>query len=492
MNTRLRTVLLAGLLLAIGASLLYWWSIPRLLEVSPPDGTTAVSAGSPIRLTFSHRMQEASLIKRLAIVPNHAGTYTWQGKTLVFTPGQPWPEGATIRVKLEAGGLTAGLLSLPLPEGKSWSFRIRQPRLAYLYPANRPADLYLLNPFSGETQRLTNLPGGIQDFCVNASGTAIYYSVRNGEEDSAIYRLDLPASESVLPTPEATPQATHPSPQLTSILILDCPQAQCESPAISPKGDYLAYERTSVLGSDTPHYPQVWYIPLPLEKPVNPGSTPAQPLLPVRAGDAGHQTLQPMWSPSGLLSLYDTNAAAFVFLDIATGQQTLFPNQTGQPGTWHPNGRDFVTPEIFFIDINASDMLTGTQPLADSQLILFNRVAGTTQDLTPAKDMEDAAPAFSPDGTSLAFARKYLDVERWTPGRQLWLMRTGSQEARPLTNDPFYNHFDIAWSPEGDRLAYVRFNQAVFTEPPEIWMIDPLTDQETRLVIGGYTPQWIP
>jgi Tol biopolymer transport system component len=61
-----------------------------------------------------------------------------------------------------------------------------------------------------------------------------------------------------------------------------------------------------------------------------------------------------------------------------------------------------------------------------------------------------------------------------------------------MTNDPLYNHYDFAWSPTGNRLAFVRFNQSTLTEPPEVWTIDPQTGQASQIILGGYAPQWIP
>ena len=43
--------------------------------------------------------------------------------------------------------------------------------------------------------------------------------------------------------------------------------------------------------------------------------------------------------------------------------------------------------------------------------------------------VEDVSPVFSPDGKWIAFARRYLDPLRWTPGRQVWLMRADGTEA---------------------------------------------------------------
>jgi hypothetical protein len=71
-------------------------------------------------------------------------------------------------------------------------------------------------------------------------------------------------------------------------------------------------------------------------------------------------------------------------------------------------------------------------------------------------------------------------------------MRPDGSDAHPLTNDPYFNHYQFAWSPSNDQLAFVRFNQTVLTEPPELWVIDPVSTRANRLVVGGYFPQWIP
>lgn len=429
-------------------------------------------------------MREVSVTERLSIQPDTQGSFAWQGDTLVFTPHQSWSAGETVQVELASGSRAAGLLSLPVHQDEKWSFTIRQPRLAYLYPAEGPANLYVMNPLTGESESLTGGAGGVQDFHVNANGTAVYYSVRSGQGGSNIYRLELPTGQSLTSREESTPVAMEANPER----ILSCPRAQCRVPVVSPDGSYLAYERTALPGGDQPNYPQVSLLPLTA------GDLPlsdASPAL-VLAGDPLHQTLQPAWSPDGLLIFYDTNEAAFIIIDPNDGERARFLNQTGQPGAWHPNGLYYVAPEIFFLGENISDSLSDLEPLANSHLLLFDWQSNLTQDLTPGENMEDTAPAFSPDGDYLAFARKFLDVQRWTPGRQLWLARFGSAEASPLTDAPLYNHFEFAWSPAGDQLAFVRFNQSALTEPPEIWLIDPSTGQANRLIVGGYAPQWLP
>ncbi len=480
MNRRL-TILLFLMVLVPGAGIVYLLGAPRLESVSPEVDAFSVPAGTDLRLKFSRRMQPDTVTQRLEITPPQEGNYSWEGSTLIFTPNQLWPSGAKVDVRLKRGARAAGLLSLPLGADSSWSFTIGQPRLAYLHPADTAANLYVLNPSTDQVQQVTDSGAGILEFDVNATGTMIFYSARNAQDGGDLYRLDGVSKFSQEDPNQPTPQPGEP------VLILDCKGAQCRSPKVSPHDDYLAYEVTGVLGSGQPTYSQVWYLPLPA-----PGQDaqdpPPQPIL---AGEMDHQSVLPAWSPDGLLSYYDTNLAEFVFLDPKSGQTNVFQNNTGQPGTWDSSGNDFVAPEISLLPSGDPNQ-TGLEQLSNSHLIRYDIENKTSQDLSKDENLEDTAPVFSPDGQFLAFARRFLSVERWTPGRQLWLMRSDGSQPHPLTNDPYFNHFEFAWNPNGQQLAFVRFNQTDLTEPPEIWLIDPETTRAYRLVAGGYAPQWIP
>ena len=480
---RFRWFLPLPLVLILGLVLGYRWFTPKLLEVIPTDGEAAISPGSTIRLVFSRPMDVNSIAESLTINPSRTGSFSQLGNEIIFEPDEPWSAGETVRLQLSPGGRAATWPALHQRQAKTWSFKIRQPRLAYLYPAEGPANLYTIDPQTGEIQGLIVRSEGILDYAINANGSSIYFSTKNDQGGSDIYRIDV--NEMQLPP---TQDDSAPTGSFSQTLIFTCPDATCRTPIVSPQEDYLAFERTAHSAASEPDYPQVWYLPL---QTINQTGSTSKPI-PVLAGEDQHQTLQPAWSPDGLLTFYDKTSMAFIFLDPRSGDRFEFPNQTGQPGDWHPNGQEYVASEIFFVNMNPTGTLTATSQLAASHLILFNRQDGNVQDLSQADDLEDTSPAFSPRGTFLAFARKYLDVQRWTPGRQIWLMDFGSRQTDQLTNDPSYNHYSFSWSPSGDHLAYTRFNETMLTEPPEIWIINPLTGARNRLVVGGYNPKWLP
>jgi Tol biopolymer transport system component len=470
-------ILLLGvvILVALTAAIL-WFGAPRLVAFTPQAAAVDVPAAAVLQLKFSRPMQPSSVEDRLTIEPSGAGSFTWDGKTLTVTPKSHWPAGAVVQVKLRRGARAAGWLSLATNQDASWTFTVRQPRLLYLYPSDAASNLYLYDLRTQESKPLTDILVGILEYDVTFDGSAVYYSVRNAQGGSDIYRLGL---EPALENSKAE-------------IILACGLAECRAPRLSRQEDYLAYERIAPAGSQEPAYSQVWVAKLTPRDPQTGWVSLAADSPPQRAGDALNQTSQPDWSPDGILSFYDTNRKAFVVLDPRSGKGTNLPNQTGEPGSWQPDSKAYLAPELIANAGGSAQTTPDLKPFTSSHLIRYQIETGTMQDLSQAEVLEDTAPAYAPDGAQVAFARKFLDVRRWTPGRQLWLMNADGSNARQITNDPDYNHFDFAWEPGGERLAYVRFNQSAPTDPPAVYLYDFTKGYESEIVVGGYSPAWLP
>ena len=473
MRNRLLPVLVILVISLVSVAALVYWASPKILNVSPGDNEKGVGAGSQIAITFSRRMREDMVMARLELTPSREGSYEWEETTLTFTPDQPWENSEQVNVKLHEGARAIGLLALPVWQPFEWTFYTGEPRLVYLYPADGPANIYIKNLTTGESEQLTNIPSGVLGYDIESGGNLLYYSRRNGQSNSSVYQIILNDKTGDKP-----------------VEIIQCVQATCSAISVSPQGNYLAYERTSTPGGEAPSYPQVWIMPLPKGDELIMQSSPTSE--PYLAGEPLHQTIQPHWSPDGRLTFYDTNQAAFVVINPDGSEPLLIPNQTGQPGSWHPSGSSYVAAEITFIDGENLDNKLDIEQIGSSHLLQFNLENRSFQDMTEMDNLEDTTPVHSPDGSRLAFARKYLTVERWTPGRQLWVMSSDRRQAEQLTNEPFYNHFNMVWSPSSDLLAYVRFNQTQPIEPPQIWVIDLQNNLANQLIEGGYAPSWIP
>lgn len=448
------------LLLLTGGSILVWRSLPAVAQVSPPDGAGQVPVAAPLRLTFSRQMRPETVKAHLKTDPPRGGKFEWQGNTLLFTPDHPWPGGQKITVTLESGARSAGLPGLPLPGKFTWSFTTSQSLLAYLWPANSRADIYALDPLSGEVLSMTQ-NANVLDFSVGWDGLVLYFSAPNSEGGADLYQL------------ERLKAVSAPRGMATPVQILTCGAVACRLPQPSPDGNWLAYERILPMGDSGVDNSQVWLLNLPT------GDNE-------QIGEEGHLTRNPSWSSNGALAYDDRERKVFVVYNPETRQAQYLLNGTGEPGSWSPDGSAYLAADIFY-------SIEYSQTIGSSHLMLYDLKSGQVRDLTQDLNLEDATPAFSPDGKMIAFGRKYLDEARWTPGRQLWLMAVDGSSARQITDSPiFYIHHDFAWSLDGRWLAYVRFNQAAMKQLPELWYANADGSNPIQLVIGGYSPKWIP
>ena len=452
-------------LLVLVLGFAYQQMTPRLVEISPGDGASGIFSHTPIEIVFSHPMDAASVQQQFTIEPPIEGQFAWDGNALTFRPDEPWPKATRVEIRLGAGARSS--LGLRLGEETRWSFRTASTLLAYLYPADGPADLYALDVGANEIYRLT-VGARVLEFDVGADGLNLYYSAANSSGGSDLYVYDRTAEESAL--------------------VLACGEDSCRNPHINPDGDVLAFERSGGEGEER----QVFLIEH-LDAP--------EP----EAVVGWTETHSPLWSATGWLSYYQPVLDRFVFIHPESGDRITFDNQTGEAGAWLPQGDVFIAPELFPSELSTlrgpsgeaqnEEVDPGTLEsvgAVSSRLLAFDLEAGRVTDLTRDANLEDTAPAVSPNGRLLAFARKFIDAPRWTPGRQLWLMPTSGGQAFMLTEDPNFKHSDFAWHPDGFTLAYVRFNQLELTEPPELWVIDSDGREATQLIIGGFAPQWIP
>jgi dipeptidyl aminopeptidase/acylaminoacyl peptidase len=430
-------------------------NLPSLVEISPSDGETHVAIASPLMMTFSEEMQAQTVTKNLQIEPSMQGSFSWEANTLIFTPAQSWPSGEVITVTLEAGARSTW--GLPLLREQQWSFSISPPLLVYLWPSASPPDLYTIDLTENIVTRLTTQPNGILAYDVSVDGAQIYYSARLNAQNSAIFRLDRVDGS------------------ISQVLL--CTNVLCNFPQLSPDGNYLAYTYSHSNPDSEPFPRQVWL--LPMDESITPSESQASIV-----SDPVHEAGAPFWSPTGLLTFHDRDAQHFVVLNPQTNERVFFANETGESGTWSPDGTDYVVAEVEFWGSGPMDF--------SSHLWRFEYPTAQSTKLSSDLSLEDVTPAYSPDGKQIAFGRKYLDNARWTPGSQFWLINADGSNPRQITNNPDYNNADFAWHPNGQYLSFVRHQQTNMSEPPEIWIMPADGSNAVRLVIDGYAPQWIP
>ncbi len=457
--------LLAGAGLAAGLALAVLFGVPRLHSTSPAAGASGVSSLAPVRLTFSRPMDHASVEAALSISPRLPGRLAWDGNTLTFAPGQPWPLSATVTVSLAGGRSQRGL---PLLGRRSWSFTVGERRLAYLAGGDA-ANLWIL-PLAGDAppRQVTGEARGIYDYDISPDGTRFVYAARRADGGADLRSINTDGSGA-------------------ADLAL-CPNQACVSPAFSPDGQRLAYERHALVAG------------LAGDLTFGPAQVVVRNL-----ADGSEQVLGdedarfPRWGPDGRLAYLDTGRAAIVVQDLGTGSVTYVPNSSGEMGTWAPDGQSLVFSELYFPpEATPAPGATG-EPEGSAQiynyLVKVTIATNAAQTLSGDKLVDDASPVYSPSGAWLAFGRKSIFAGQWTPGRQLWLMRADGSEARALTHDPLYNHSAFRWGPDGTVLVYMRFNVADPSAPAEIWLAEvnlQAASADVRRLAEGYLPEWLP
>jgi len=427
---------------------------PRLISVLPEDAATGLINNTPIQVTFSTPIREDDIEKFLLMEPNTTGIYQVIGSTVVFTPSVPWNQDQTVIVTVLPG--LKSNRGIPLRKGISWQFTTRHPWLLFLMETDGQSDLYSIDPAGLDVEMIISGPENVLDYHT-ASDSSIYYSSSLPEGGSIIQKLNLADRKEEIK--------------------YTCIKAVCSQVRISPDQQILVFHRTESSNNAGYKKPALWM--LMLEDGQFNGD-------PVPVGIKDHSTRDPSWSNNGWLAFYDETSAAFQFYYPASGQRVSFDNTTGEPGSWSADGELYAAPDINFPAVPAND----TEYF--SQLLLYNLQTGAVSELTRDNRMEDILPAFSPKGDQLVFARRFLNQENWTPGRQMWAINVDGTNPRPLTDSGVDNHLGFSWSPNGDLLAYLKFNTASFTGNRELWLMNMLTGSNQKILMEAYNLQWLP
>jgi Tol biopolymer transport system component len=448
---------LIGLTLALGDRV--GVQIRRTAPVDVASSTTTIA------IQFSEAMDWDSVIERLRYDPPLQGAYTWSGTTLRFRPDDALEPGSAYSVTLASGAQSSGGRQVLRPA--QFDFRVRTPRVAYLAPSDAmPQNIWIADPADPDSsQQLTYSPTGILNFDISPDGTRVAFAERSSNTGTAdIKLLDL---------------ETGALTQLTN-----CVDSDCNSPVWRPDGGMIAYHRVDYntgLDSLGVSPTRVWLIDLGTTPPTN------RPLF----SDSQILGYAPQWSEDGQrIIVYDNNSIGILVYDFTDGSLLVIPTRSGGGDVaLSPDGRLVVFPLLII------DQATGG---ARTTLQMADLETGRIDDLThPDDPIDDATSAWHPDGRYLALARRYMD-DRYTRGRQIYLLDTETGDVTPLVVDGRYFNGFFFWDPSGDQLVMQRFpelTEAGESNPagrPEIWTYQLETGTLTQVATNAMFPRWVP
>jgi hypothetical protein len=402
-------------------------------------------------------MDAASVQARFRIEPEVPGRFVWTENELAYQPESGLAPGTGYTITLQAGATSQS--GARLNEDRIWQFKTRHPQLLYLgrpHPESPVRQLFAA-PLDGTQPRALSEPvSGVWDYAVHPLGEEIVYSALREDGGSDLWRMDRDGANQQV--------------------LLACPGAACLAPAYSPDGRTLAFEQRDIW-ADAPNLDpkagRIWLLDLEQDD--------SQPLF-----DYDIALHSPVWAPRGeRLAYLSPMLPGIEVYDLTTGELQQFGNEWGTAPAWSPDGAQLVVPEL---------MLAG-----ESLVVRLIHVALSSEealDISGDDDyVKDTAPAWSPAGGWIAFGRQFLDQDRWTPGRQIWLTRPDGSEAYPLLVEPVGDHFAFAWRPDGAALAYAFTDLSEGPQPSpavSIWIFDLSSREPAHVADDGVFPRWLP
>lgn len=432
----------------------------RIARIAPQG---EASSTARIAIQFNEAMNWETVTPRISLDPPLEGDVSWSGTTLRFRPASALTPGAQYTVNLQEGAESVD--GRKLLEEVRFTFTVRSARVAYLAPSDGvPQNVWIADPADpASAAQITFSSSGVSTYDVSPDGTRLAFAERNTATGGSDMKL-IDLESGVLQQ------------------ITNCPDSDCDSPVWRPDGGIIAYHRTDFNSGLTDvgvGVTRVWLIDLSTTPP----ST--RPLFP----DSQILGYSPIWSADGnRIAVFDNSRGGILVYDFRDGSTAFIATRSGGSDiSISPDGASVVYPNLI-IENN----------MARSHLQLADLTTNQISDLSsPAEPLDDATTAWSPDGRSLAIARRYLD-DRFTLGKQLYLMNVDDRTVRPLVIDERYFSGYFSWDPQGERLVIQRFPQ--LTEDgqtnndgrPEIWTYDVQSNTLVLVASNAYLPDWVP
>jgi len=439
------TLVLAVVALAISAYS-NWLGVHVSLYTA--DASSQISPFETVTFRFSQAVGTQDVQNELTMLPAVPGKFDWQNDhTLLFIPSSPYPQNVTVHL----GRSRIGIGGVWLRQDVNWKLSVRQPEIVYMGYSNPQRELMVISPTGGKPHQLTNTGGKIFDFDTSPIGDRIVYSIANKNNGLDLWLVDRDG------------QNTH--------RLLDCGADLCSSPAWSPDGKLIAYNRQPA--------------------GLTPAAPPGAPRLRIVDATTGmdrpvfsdSQTIGSgaLWSPDGnWLASYDGVASQIRVVNTKSGRQVLLPSTLGLLGSWSPDSAYLIYPNPFTDSLGTRTVLYR----ADFKSGEVGAFIGKDSD---PSDYDFGNPAWSPDKTDILLD---LRINPSKPDRELWMYRPATMDGLLIAQEMGYSYDYFRWDPWGAHLVIqVAELNKPFSPQIDIWQSG---QSLKKIADNGMFPHWLP
>jgi ABC-type nickel/cobalt efflux system permease component RcnA/Tol biopolymer transport system component len=307
----------------------------------------------------------------------------------------------------------------------------------------------------GNPIQYTQAPSGVTGYSISPDQKTILYTLFKNEGGTSIWQINTDGTQN------------H--------LVLDCPQAECNSPEWYPDARKIAYERLDDLQNSTIPRFSIWWLDM--------GTGKTQPVF----QDQTFPSSAPKFSPDGQWMSYISAANnTLVIYNLKDGHNISvgLGNQSIIPESWSPDGNSLLFG-------NPASPQEGS-PLHIKRYILDS---GQTIDLGGASDQTDFSAAWSPDGQWIAIDRNVPTSGGSQSSNQIWLVKPDGTQAHVLLDEDNATYSNLNWSADGRTLLYSRYILQFSTQNTGLFDVcatDIETGKSMTLVPGGDIPAFLP